>query len=424
MSAHSFLPASTALSSSPLPWLSRLAAVEVQLCMQLLTAAEIIKLARCSRFMLHCADEPHAWRCCPPVAIAVTSSEAIGASLACRHAPSMLIWGEERSFTKDHRDGWKPVDEPHLATANDVLRIAAAMDPRRIRGFNAYHQLSTAGLIAILQHQAFAGLEIVILPGPGIGKAVVDASIVDALTALPRLHTLRLADVGSGALASLYRCPSLTDLIVNTFTVVFPAAQIADIAHCSYLVRLSFTAGNTSYPLQDLQLSPSFAHLQHLRLLVWSAHSSSGIDASLSASLSSMSSLHTLSLAYSYRVDDVLRSLCTHATAGHPFPATLRLIVVEPDLADLGKTEPSQEGIAHALRAIPQISVTLLLSLSLRVNKSSQQQAVVADKVCSRFSGGDLLPPFCSRFRIESTIASSASQSPAESKPGLSRPAC
>ena len=349
--------------------MQRLADVELQLVMQGLAAQEILKLARCSRFLLHAADAPFAWQYARLYLDAKPELPSASPLLPKISLPKRIIdWCKKTLVTQKPPPAkvprllrhakvtikWRKPTNLHTGVLAIASRFPAVyeLDASYCGSYNPIHTSTVLSLPSMQQ------LRVV---------SIWDDTYItmQAIVQLPYLHTLRLPDSSDPGFSGLYllsQAPALTSLhITKTFST--NSAQLVHVAACSKLRDLSL-----SRPwLYGLAWPVFFAHphiqqLHSLKVDIFCARGTISVSAPPTQqeyviAFASMHHLHTLHLARCDGVDLMLPALA-HAPA-------LRQLIIEPYLScwyreiDNG---PSSLKLAALLTAAPRLHCVLVVS--------------------------------------------------------------
>jgi len=375
--------------------MQRLADVELQLVMQGLAAQEILKLARCSRYLLHAADAPFAWqytRLCfeakelpsPPLAeISISTPKRIVGwcknTLVAQKPPRL---SRHAKVTIK----WPKQTDSHLWVLAIASRFAAIyeLDASCRNSYDPVHMIHVLSLPSMQQ------LRVVSTWGN-------THTLMQAFVQLPYLHTLRLSDFlhsGSSGAGLLFQAPALTSLHIKD-TFIANSSQLVHVAACSKLRHLS-----VFQPwLYGLAWPVFFAHphIQQLHSLKVDVFFARGvIDASPAPlpqeyviAFASMHHLHTLHLARCEGVDLMLPALA-HAPA-------IRQLIIEPNSSG---SCGSGLALATLLTAAPQLHCVLVLKpIIITGGPLHQKPSVVMERLRKRFESDPLF--VSDQFTIE-----------------------
>jgi len=370
--------------------MQRLADVELQLVMQGLTAQEILTLARCSRYLLHAADAPFAWRytrlcfgddakpVVPPPTVALPQrilgwcqrmlllAQKPKPPQLLRHAKVSIIWRADDVIS-------------NLRALEIASRIPAIYEINAAWCSGTYALNYTNFLFSLPSTQQLRVLSACDNLYPAIIKAIIQ---------LPHLHTLHLRDtsfpsVSGLGLELLYQAPALTSLHIQD-----KPERLMHVAACSKLTDLSVLEPR----LDGFAWSVFFAHphiqqLHSLKLdLLSFKHLNGPTHHDFQIAFANMHHLHTLHLARCDGVDLVLPALA-HA------PVLCRL-TIKPHLTrfcayGIGidsidtKTAPSALVLAALLIAAPRLHCVLDLG---SLNGSRKECSALRQRLTKRFA--------------------------------------
>jgi len=369
--------------------MQRLADVELQLVMQGLAAQEILKLARCSRYLLHAADAPFAWR---HTRLCVDASH--GLSLLPPTPPSIALPQRIIGWCQSMLIGHKtPIETPRLSRH---AKVTIKWSPQEVSHSGI---LEIAARVAAIyeinacwtcfdddQYDPYDGdsydpygpklMSLVFNGSPSIqqlrvlsirGNTRLHPVVVQTIIKLPHLHTLRLIgcpdncrDSAASGLGLLYRAPALTSLYIRDSPNHYNS-RLAHVAACSKLLDLSISRPCLYGPYWvNFFAHP---HIQQLRSLYldefhvrrerypYSYLETDPTQQEFQLAFASMRHLHTLHLAKCRHIDLMLPAVA-HAPA-------LRHLTIEPDL--IATTAPSNLVLATLLAAAPQLHCVLVL---------------------------------------------------------------
>ena len=339
--------------------MKRLADVELQLIMHGLSVQEILTLAQCSRYLLHAADAPFAWRytrlCLeatndPPPPISL--SQRILGWVRRRIAPQ--VPGEPGLRILRHakvtlRCTRRAVKDGHLAILATASRVPALYE---LDLSNYYGSQNHDHLNLLLGSPSMQQLRVLCLYNETM---VYNPSTANAIVQLSHLHTLRLPaspyheDAESGAWdhGFLSQAPALTDLhIQDTFTTLQSPSRLSHVAECSKLTALSVSCPSLYDPSSWANFF-AHPHIQQLRSLKldnlyvqWFQLQAPFTLQYFAVAFETMRHLHTLHLVGCHEIDLLLPAL-VHAPV-------LRMLNIEPYLSR-HTTIPSPLVIAELL---------------------------------------------------------------------------
>ena len=362
--------------------MQRLADVELQLVMQGLTAQEILKLARCSRFLFHAADKPFAWqhtRLCvrtkpePPVAlprrILGWCQRMLSRQLHSRHLPiepplPQLV----RHAKVVIRCCWQADVDSHLAILAIASRVPAVyeLDCDLVEPDN---------LALILGSPSMQQLQVLRLSSGWRDYERIKPTTAMAIAQLPHLHTLYLLGSGDDSgLAFLSQAPALTTLhIQDAFNR--RSSLLTQVAACSKLVNLSILWPSL-YGSDWLKFfaRPRIQQLRSLKLdsfcvgSGWEVHGPTQQD--LVVAFTSMRHLHTLHLACCDWIDVLLPTLA-HAPV-------LRQLIIETTM-QWTYVGTAVSALKALLTAAPLINCLLFMPDK---TKTSEISKLTADLGC------------------------------------------
>jgi len=362
--------------------MQRLADVELQLVMHGLAAREILKLARCSRCLLHAADAPFAWqhtRLCVDAKlesnIAILRriigwfrhpSTASGESpQLVRHTKVTLRWRGD--------DGYLAV----LATASRVPALALyELDASNCGLFDPSHWTLVLGSPCMQQLR-------VLRMDSGTHYGATHSVAMKAVVQLPHLHTLHMrppyyACSYASNLGLLSQVPALTALHIHD---TFAALYSARIAACSKLVELAVYWPSSRGPCwPSFFARPQIQQLRSLKLDRFKVLRQE--EEEFVASFTGMRHLHTLHLASCDGIA-VLMPALAHAPM-------LRLLTIEPDLRwardddevlTTTTTVPSASVLAALLVVAPHIHCVFIVrsnKMTSLLQKRFEPHAILA----------------------------------------------
>ena len=352
--------------------MQRLADVELQLVMQGLTAQEILKLARCSRYLLHAADAPFAWRYArfcfggnkpvlPPPTVALPR-RILGwcqRILLTRKTKTLRLLRHTRVTLSWHAniDSYRGV----LAIAS---RVPAIHEINASWYYGSYDLKHMSLVLSLPSTQHLRVLSVCDNLLPAITKAIVQ---------LPHLHTLRLmnssySNVSGPDLELLYQASALTSLHFQD-SPSHHHSQLVHVAACSKLRDLSVSRPwlyEFAWPVFFAR--PHTQQLHSLQMDRFSFYSYGPMQQDFQLTLASMHHLHRLHLARCKNVDLVLPALA-HAPV-------LRQLTIDPLLDRYGididtKNAPSALVLAALLIAAPRLQC--LIDLRCTKDEHSRQ---------------------------------------------------
>ena len=358
--------------------MNRLADVELQLVMQGLAAQEILKLARCSRYLLHAADAPFAWkhaRLCldvnhkvsPPAVslpwrllgwcqlMLLPKIRARNSAGFLRHAKVVVSW---RGLGKDEEE--EDYYRAFLQMASRVpsiyeLHTSVVFSPTRTKlvlELPSMQQLRVLWLYDETDIDSYLGVE-------------------HAIAQLPHLHTLHLvaprayygSDYGYGYepdLGFLSQIPSLTSLhLQDNYNLSLTPWWLTHVAGCSKLVELSIACPWMNGPA----CTKFFAHTTTQQLRSLKLYSFRATEQDFIIAFTGMRHLHSLEITNCGWIDLVLPALA-HAPV-------LRQLTIEPNLDNniwhpyTGiNSAPSNLVLTTLLDAAPRLRCVIILRFS------------------------------------------------------------
>jgi len=359
--------------------MQRLADVELQLIMHGLAAQEILKLARCSRYLLHAADAPFAWkhaRLCldvnhkvspPPVPLPQRilgwcRSMIIASHLAreppvriVRHAKVVVTW-------RSRGPNWD--EDYYYAVLAMASRVPSIYELRAGFIFPSARMGLVIGLPSMQQLRVLWVY----------GQTNIDRypAVTKAIVRIPHLHTLHLvaSDDGSkngneSGLGFLSQIPLLTALHIQDLKV--DPSRLAHIAECSKLVELSI-----KWPLFDAECASLFD--------VDELYATFPTQQDFVIAFAGMRHLHTLHLARCGWINLVLPTL-VHAPVLRQFTITPDYYTTFSHRKDIGAA-PSNLALAELLDAAPLLHCIIVLRSNkvLRGNSDAEWRRCLQQK--------------------------------------------
>jgi hypothetical protein len=164
-------------SHGPLSHLTKLAMIEVQICMHFLEGKERVQVARCSRRLLRDMSDPFAWKFCPPMVVDIRS---LGRSPTCFDAPCSLL---------------RPLKATHVLCHVRLTDILSRNDAKRIpliqsMEFNVAKDCTGIDWRIVFAHTSLIHVHAVTIHRQR-NVATLDSALL-FLPTLPNLHSLNL----------------------------------------------------------------------------------------------------------------------------------------------------------------------------------------------------------------------------------------
>jgi hypothetical protein len=233
--------------------LSHLAAVELQLCMHFLDKVSLLYLARCSRFLLHCASTDFAWRFQPMLQLTLSPSLA---DVGSRLRRSLLRFCDIRLV-------WMPdVDKEPVSDAE----IVAVAEVPRLRSLNAIRRVDfnsdvAARLWQLMQRDCLKTLHL-------RNRTNASFDLSSLVTAQSALSTLSLAVTvfeRKDYLLPLSNLQCLTNLSVNA-DLAGGEDMLSALASCMHLSRLYIIHAKSTH-ISALLSRSSMSSLRKLHIV-------------------------------------------------------------------------------------------------------------------------------------------------------------
>jgi len=381
--------------------MQRLADVELQLVMQGLTAQEILKLARCSRFLLHAADAPFAWhyaRLCldakptfplPKISLPkriigwckktlVTQKPPLDAPRLSRHAKVMIKWQRQLGS--------------RLGVLAISSRVAAVYELDALWCYYGYDPTDMSLLLRLSSMQQLRVLSVYY-------DTEICPDVMKTIVELPYLHTLSLPEASSrpdySGIDLLSQAPELTSLhFQDTFFNENSSQLIDHVAACSKLRDLSVVRPclyGRAWPI--FFAHPHIHQLHSLKLHGFCARGQLKFIADevtqheFQIAFAGMHHLHTLHLSNCRHIDLMLPALA-HAPALHHLTITPELNFWIPVRET--ETAPSALVLKTLLAAAPQLHCVLVLVQGMPLRIRFESDAVLS--AAARFMIREWIP--------------------------------
>lgn len=360
-------------SSAPLPVRSLLRCPDViiQLLVQLLPRADIIRTARCCRQLLHAISSPAAFQLVPMQLRSHLGPKSQVALGLLRFAPlSLQIYKPteaqswvEPSFAAAPSNKRKKAPRPSIpfwSRAGLDALLSQTAQIVRLEFLESSTQISTKLWTHLLSHPALRSVDSLIIHRPEWSRrsrCAVTPQMLQLICALPRLHTLWVhPDASDPARWSvLSEAKSLTDLHIadsncNDLTSLLPTVVkfAAPLRSLSILLpKLSMNQFNDVFTQQ----SATCLSLQHLTIERWDVEQCPK-ESDLAAAFIALRSLFSLKLLHVQPTDRVLASL-HHSTS-------LRMLSILPILTE--HCGLSAAAVGRLLIASPNLVATVYLT--------------------------------------------------------------
>ena len=375
--------------------LDRLATVELQLIMQHCDAQSLLLLARCSRFTLHAASDPFAWRALSPLSWNFVHPLGPGADVELRR-PEISLWQRMRCCIRPLPLSPPPAPSLLLRMPSLAQRISGSLlrhcdiriDWNYDRSFRCYpvSDAEQDSLAAIPRLRALDSCDrqgagpsqiATLVQRPGLrglvslvcGKRQLHEKSIGALAVhCPQLSTVSTQG-SSRTDPPLHLLPALTDLIVSVRHS--GGLTMAGVARCSGLRRLSVSPDNSNgFTARDVHaalLSPSLRSLEYLSVRGLDALHTDGRDQPAAqldwaAAFANLPALRSLHLSDPRGVVELLAAVGAGCAQLH----SLRVHCIEVGLGELTGVRtafPSAAVLGSLLARQPSLrSVALLLA--------------------------------------------------------------